>query len=109
MYKFNGWMLRAGRTFDAVAARDWLGAQVQTCKYFLGLPTGSAGQVLGVVEVAPQQYLVLVEWERTEQSARRLDCFSQEAAEGYLLRVDAPPFSLAQETGSAVLNEPKQS
>lgn len=88
MYKFNGWMLRAGKTFEAATVQVWLGAQVQTSKYFLGLPAGTIGQVLGAVEIAAQQYLMLVEWERTEQAVRRLDCFSQEAAEGYLLRVE---------------------
>jgi hypothetical protein len=89
MYKFNGWMMRTGKTFDAATVQAWLGAQVQTSKYFLGLPAGTMGQVLGTVELAAQQYLVLVEWERTEQAVRRLDCFSQEAAESYLLRVEA--------------------
>jgi hypothetical protein len=87
MYKFNGWMMRTGRAFDAATARAWLGAQVQTRKYFLGLPAGTIGQVLGAVELGAQQYLVLVEWERTEPAARRLDCFSQDAAESYLLRL----------------------
>lgn len=98
MYKFNGWMLRAGRAFDGTTARDWIGAQVQTRKYFLGLPAGATGQVLGAVEIGAQQYLVLVEWEHTEQAARRLDCFSQEAAEGYLLRLAATSPVLRQET-----------
>jgi hypothetical protein len=89
MYKFNGWMMRTGKTFDGTTARTWIGAQVQTRKYFLGLPAGTTGQVLGTVEIAAQQYLVLVEWERTEQAARRLDCFSQDAAESYLLQVEA--------------------
>jgi hypothetical protein len=98
MYKFNGWMMRTGKTFDGATARAWIGAQVQTSKYFLGLPAGTIGQVLGAVEIGAQQYLVLVEWERTEQAARRLDCFSQEAAEGYLLRLEATSPALRQET-----------
>ena len=97
MYKFNGWMMRAGKAFDAATVRAWIGAQVQTNKYFLGLPAGATGQVLGAVEIAAQQYLVFVEWEQTEQATRRLDCFSQDAAEGYLLRVDAAPTSSPQE------------
>ncbi len=88
MYKFNGWMMRTGKAFDAATVRDWMGAQMQTSKYFLGLPAGATGQVFGAVEIAAQQYLVLVEWGRMEQATRRLDCFSQEAAEGYLRRVD---------------------
>ena len=108
MYKFNGWMMRAGKAFDATTVQAWVGAQVQTSKYFLGLPAGTTGQVLGTVEIAAQQYLVLVEWERTEQAARRLDCLSQDAAEGYLLRAETPSFSPAQEIGSEVLNEQKQ-
>jgi hypothetical protein len=98
MYKFSGWMMRTGKTFDAATVQAWIGAQVQTRKYFLGLPAGTTGQVLGTVEMAAQQYLVLVEWERTEQAVRRLDCFGQEAAESYLLRVEAAADSSVQET-----------
>jgi hypothetical protein len=88
MYKLNGWMMRAGKPFDEAAIQEWGGVAVQTQKYFLGLAVGTTGQVLGIVEIAPQQYLLLVEWNHTEQAARRLDCFSRDAAESYLLHVD---------------------
>jgi hypothetical protein len=87
MYKFNGWMMRNGTPFDEAAIQEWSGATVQTRKYFLGLAVGTTGQVLGIVAIAPEQFLLLVEWSNVEQSARRLDCFSREAAESYLLRV----------------------
>lgn len=87
MYKFNGWMMRNGTPFDEAAIQEWSGAAVQTRKYFLGLAVGTMGRVLGIVETAPQQYLLLVEWDHSEQAARRLDCFSREAAESYLLQV----------------------
>ncbi len=87
MYKFSGWMLRTGATFDRASTEGWIGARVQTNKYFLGLPAGTEGQVLGVLECTAQQFLVLVEWQRTEQATRRVDCFSRAAAEGYLQRV----------------------
>ena len=98
MYKFNGWMMRAGKTFDATTVQAWIGAQVQTSKYFLGLPAGATGQVLGAVELASDQFLVLVEWESGEQATRRLDCFCREAAEGYLLRLDSAPSAPRQKT-----------
>jgi hypothetical protein len=87
MYKFSGWMMRNGTPFDAATIQEWNGVSVRTRKYFLGLPEGSTGQVLGVVECAANQFLLLVEWEHIEQATRRLDCFSREAAESYLLRM----------------------
>lgn len=98
MYKFNGWMMRVGKAFDRTSVRDWIGAQVQTSKYFLGLPAGATGQVLGTIEFANDQFLVLVEWNSGEQATRRLDCFSREAAEGYLLRLDFAPSAPRQKT-----------
>lgn len=87
MYKFSGWMMRTGATFDRTSVEGWIGARVQPNKYFLGLPAGTEGKVLGILELAAQQFFVLVEWEKTEQATRRVDCFSRAAAEGYLQRV----------------------
>lgn len=90
MYQFTGWMLPTGTLFDRYGVRDWMGAQVQTSKYFLGLATGTTGHVVGVLEVAHNQLLLVVEWDSTDATARRMDCFSQSEAEQYLLRVLAP-------------------
>lgn len=90
MYQFSGWMLPTGTLFDRYAVRDWLSAQVQTSKYFLGLAAGTTGQVMGVWEVAPNQLLLVIEWDSTDATARRMDCFSQSEAEQYLLRVLIP-------------------
>ena len=90
MPKFTGWMLPTGTLFDRYAVRDWIGAQVQTSKYFLGLAASTTGHVVGVLEVTPNQLLLVVEWESTDATARRMDCFSQSEAEQYLVRVLAP-------------------
>lgn len=90
MYKFTGWMLLTGTLFDRYGVRDWSGAQVQTSKYFLGLAAGTNGHVVGVLEVAPNQLLLVVEWDSTDATARRMDCFSQSEAEQYLSRVLVP-------------------
>ncbi len=71
MYKFTGWMLPTGALFDRYAVRDWSGAQVQTSKYFLGLAAGTRGHVVGVLEVAPNQLLLVVEWDSTDATARQ--------------------------------------
>lgn len=89
MYQFTGWMLPTGTLFDRYAVRAWLGSQVQTSKYFLGLAAGTIGHVVGVLEVAHNQLLVVVEWDSTDATARRMDCFSQSEAEQYLLRLTA--------------------
>jgi hypothetical protein len=83
-------MLPTGTLFDRYGVRDWTGAQVQTSKYFLGLAAGTMGHVVGTLEVSHNQLLLVVEWESTDATARRMDCFSQSEAEQYLLRVLAP-------------------
>lgn len=93
MYKFTVWMLPTGTLFDRYAVRDWIGVQVQTSKYFLGLAAGTNGHVVGVLEVTHNQLLLVVEWESNDATARRMDCFSQSEAEQYLLRVLALPRS----------------
>lgn len=90
MYQFTGWMLPTGALFDRYGVRDWLGAQVQTSKYFLGLAAGTVGHVVGVLEVTHNQLLLVVEWDSIDATARRMDCFSQSEAEQYLVRVLAP-------------------
>lgn len=90
MHQFTGWMLLTGTLFDRYTVRDWSGAQVQTNKYFLGLAAGTTGRVAGVLEVAPNQLLLVVEWDSADAAARRMDCFSQSEAEQYLLRELSP-------------------
>lgn len=87
MYQFTGWMLPTGTLFDRYGGRDWLGAQVQTSKYFLGLAAGTNGHVVGTLEVTHNQLLLVVEWDNADATARRMDCFSQSEAAQYLLRV----------------------
>lgn len=89
MNQFNGWMLGTGVLFDRYSIRDWIGAQVQTRKYFLGLAIGTKGQVLGVWEFAPNQLLLVVEWESVAAAGKRLDCFSQSEAAQYLAHLSA--------------------
>jgi hypothetical protein len=86
MYKFSGWMLSATAWFDRQTALAWLGTKVTATRYFLGLEPGTPGKVIGVFENAPEQFLLVVEWEVNEQTTRRLDFFSQTEAERYLQR-----------------------
>jgi hypothetical protein len=83
-------MLHTAAAFDRASARAWRGRQVTSSKYFLGLPAGTRGQVLGLLEVEADYLLLVVEWSGTTQAVRRLDIFSREEAERYLLPVTKP-------------------
>jgi hypothetical protein len=91
MYKFSGWMLGTAAWFDRQTVQAWLDTKVTTTKYFLGLEPGTVGTVLGVLESAPDRLLLVVEWEVQEQTARRVDCFSQTEAERYLQQLSLSP------------------